>query len=52
VAVAGERLFMVTDHAHLIALNRFTGALLWDSTRPTGRRTTTPRVRHWSSATW
>ena len=22
---------MVTDHAHLIALNRFTGALLWDS---------------------
>jgi len=32
VAVAGERLFMVTDHAHLIALNRFTGALLWDST--------------------
>ncbi len=26
VAVAGERLFMVTDHAHLIALDRFTGA--------------------------
>jgi alcohol dehydrogenase (cytochrome c) len=22
---------MVTDHAHLIALNRFTGAVLWDS---------------------
>ena len=32
VAVAGDRLFMVTDHAHLIALNRFTGTLLWDST--------------------
>jgi alcohol dehydrogenase (cytochrome c) len=32
VAVAGDRLFMVTDHAHLIALNRFTGALLWDTT--------------------
>ncbi len=30
VAVAGDRVFMVTDHAHLIALNRFTGALLWD----------------------
>ena len=32
VAVAGDRLFMVTDHAHLIALNRFTGELLWDTT--------------------
>lgn len=31
VAVEGSRLFMVTDHAHLIALNRFTGALLWDT---------------------
>ncbi len=31
VAVAGDRLFMVTDHAHVIALNRFTGALLWDT---------------------
>jgi alcohol dehydrogenase (cytochrome c) len=30
-AVAGDRLFMVTDHAHLIALNRFTGEVLWDS---------------------
>ena len=30
VAVAGDRLFMVTDHAHLIALNRFTGTLVWD----------------------
>ena len=30
-AVAGDRVFMVTDHAHLIALNRFTGALLWDT---------------------
>jgi len=29
--VAGERLFMVTDHAHLIALNRHTGALLWET---------------------
>jgi alcohol dehydrogenase (cytochrome c) len=31
VAVAGARVFMVTDHAHLIALNRFTGALLWET---------------------
>jgi alcohol dehydrogenase (cytochrome c) len=31
VGVAGDRVFMVTDHAHLIALNRFTGALLWES---------------------
>jgi len=30
-AVAGDRLFMVTDHAHIIALNRFTGELLWDT---------------------
>ncbi len=31
VGVAGDRLFMVTDHAHVIALNRFTGALLWET---------------------
>jgi alcohol dehydrogenase (cytochrome c) len=31
VGVAGDRVFMLTDHAHIIALNRFTGALLWDS---------------------
>jgi alcohol dehydrogenase (cytochrome c) len=31
VGVAGDRVFMMTDHAHLIALNRFTGELLWDS---------------------
>ena len=30
VAVSGDRLFMVTDHAHLIALERFTGRLLWE----------------------
>jgi alcohol dehydrogenase (cytochrome c) len=30
-AVAGDRVFMVTDHAHIIALNRFTGALLWET---------------------
>ncbi len=31
VAVAGDRVFMMTDHAHVIALDRFTGALLWDT---------------------
>jgi alcohol dehydrogenase (cytochrome c) len=31
VAVAGDRLFMVTDHAHIIALNRHTGELMWDT---------------------
>lgn len=30
VAVAGDRVFMETDNAHTIALNRFTGAVLWD----------------------
>ena len=32
VGVAGDRVFMMTDHAHLIALDRFTGELLWDTT--------------------
>ncbi len=31
VGIAGDRVFMVTDHAHIIALNRFTGALLWET---------------------
>ena len=30
VAIHGNRVFMVTDNAHLIALHRVTGALLWD----------------------
>ncbi len=30
-AVAGDRLFMVTDHAHLLALDRFSGNVLWDT---------------------
>ena len=30
--VAGDRVFMETDHAHMIALNRFTGELMWDTT--------------------
>lgn len=31
VGVAGDRVFMMTDHAHLMALDRFTGELLWDT---------------------
>jgi alcohol dehydrogenase (cytochrome c) len=31
VGISGDRVFMMTDHAHLIALNRFTGELLWDT---------------------
>ena len=50
VAVANDRVFMETDNAHVIALNRFTGELLWDteladsrknyaaSSAPSGRR--------------
>ncbi len=30
VAILGQRLFMVTDHAHLLALDRTNGKLLWD----------------------
>src|SRR4029078_5996206 len=31
VAVAGGRLFLVTDYAGLVALNRFTGDVLWET---------------------
>ena len=31
VAVNGDRVFMDTDHAHIIALNRFTGKLIWET---------------------
>jgi PQQ-dependent dehydrogenase (methanol/ethanol family) len=30
VALLGDRVFMVTDNAHLIALDRSTGGLIWD----------------------
>lgn len=30
-SVAGNRVFMETDNAHIIALDRFTGELLWDT---------------------
>jgi alcohol dehydrogenase (cytochrome c) len=31
VSVAGDRVFLMTDHAHIIALNRFSGEMLWDT---------------------
>jgi alcohol dehydrogenase (cytochrome c) len=31
VAWAGERIFMLTDNAHLMALDRFNGELLWET---------------------
>jgi alcohol dehydrogenase (cytochrome c) len=30
VTISGDNAFMVTDHAHLLAFNRFTGQKLWD----------------------
>lgn len=31
VAVAGDRLFMLTDNAHMLSMNRFNGELLWET---------------------
>jgi alcohol dehydrogenase (cytochrome c) len=31
VAWTGDRIFMLTDNAHMIALNRFNGELLWET---------------------
>jgi alcohol dehydrogenase (cytochrome c) len=30
-AVAGDRVFVVTDNAHILALHRFTGEVLWEA---------------------
>ncbi len=42
VAILGDRVFLVTDNAHLLALHRLTGSLLWDvemaDSRPELRR--------------
>jgi PQQ-dependent dehydrogenase (methanol/ethanol family) len=34
VAILGDNVFMVTDNAHLIAINRITGRLVWDVVMP------------------
>ena len=31
VTISGDKAFMVTDHAHLVGFNRFTGEKLWDA---------------------
>jgi hypothetical protein len=31
VAILGDRVFLVTDNAHLLALHRLTGSLLWET---------------------
>jgi alcohol dehydrogenase (cytochrome c) len=31
VAILGDRIFLQTDHAHVIALHRLTGQMLWDA---------------------
>jgi PQQ-dependent dehydrogenase (methanol/ethanol family) len=33
-AILGDNVFLVTDNAHLIALNRVTGHLVWDAVMP------------------
>jgi PQQ-dependent dehydrogenase (methanol/ethanol family) len=38
VAMLGDRIFYLTDDAHLIALHRLTGALLWDVDTPQGAK--------------
>jgi PQQ-dependent dehydrogenase (methanol/ethanol family) len=38
VAVLGDRVFMVSDNAHLFALHRFTGQLIWDVEMADSRR--------------
>ncbi len=38
VAVSGDRVFVVTDNAHLLALHRINGALLWDVEMADSRR--------------
>jgi alcohol dehydrogenase (cytochrome c) len=50
VAILENRLFLGTDNAHLIALDRFTGHLLWDSEMADSREhygsTSAPLVVH------
>ncbi len=38
VAVLGDRVFVVTDNAHLLALHRLNGALLWDTEMADSRK--------------
>jgi PQQ-dependent dehydrogenase (methanol/ethanol family) len=50
VAILGDRVFIVTDNAHLLALHRLTGSLLWDVEMADSRQnygaTSAPLVVH------
>ena len=50
VATLGDRVFMVTDHAHLIALDRLTGSCYGTPRWPISASTTARRARRWSLA--
>ncbi len=49
---AGDRIFMLTDNAHLLALNRFTGELLWETEMADWHLNYNGRPRRWWSAIW
>ena len=50
-AVLGSRVFIVTDNAHLVAVSRINGALLWEVVLPENtKRPTAAPWRHSSSA--
>jgi PQQ-dependent dehydrogenase (methanol/ethanol family) len=34
VAVLGDKVFLITDNAHMLAVNRTTGRLMWEQTMP------------------
>ena len=38
MALSGDKVFMVTDNAHLIALNRTTGRVVWEAVMPKERQ--------------
>ena len=52
VAVAGDKVFMVTDNAHLIALNRTTGALVWETAMADWHDNYNATEPRWWSAAW
>jgi len=51
VGAGGDRVFMITDNAHLLALDRLTGHKLWDVTMADTKEGTARARRRWSSAT-
>ena len=48
VAMLGDRLFFITDNAHLICLHRLTGAVLWEVSCPKSLGITAAPPRRWS----